>query len=147
MDTAGRYGDGRGGHGLSMLVKHLKDGSVSKTFSQRLTVDGRARNIGLGAYPLVSLQEARDMAKENARKVRRHRVRRGVDALLAGNVAPVAPPHLSRLSGPFCSETRRKRLSRSTGRHGSRAASRNNNGASVLKPTPSRASVTSWFRT
>ena len=90
VDTAGRYGDGRGGHGLSMLVKYLKDGSLSRTFSQRLTVDGRARNIGLGAYPLVSLQEARDMAKENARAVRRHRVRRGVDALLAG-VAPVAP--------------------------------------------------------
>ena len=91
VDTAGRYGDGRGGHGLSMLVKHLKDGSLSKTFSQRLTVDGRARNIGLGAYPLVSLQEARIMAKENAKKVRRHRVRRGLDALLAAPVAPVAP--------------------------------------------------------
>ena len=89
VDTAGRYGDGRGGHGLSMLVKHLKDGSLSKTFSQRLTVDGRARNIGLGAYPLVSLQEARIMTKENAKKVRRHRVRRGLDAMLAG-AAPVA---------------------------------------------------------
>ena len=90
VDTVGRYGDGRGGNGLSLLVKYLKDGSLSKTFSQRLTVDGRARNIGLGAYPLVSLQEARIMAKENAKKVRRHRVRRGLDALLAG-VAPVAP--------------------------------------------------------
>ena len=86
VETPGRYGDGRGGNGLSLLVKRLASGRLSKTFAQRLTVHGRARNIGLGAYPLVTLQEARDMAKENALKVRRHRVNRGVDALLAGPV-------------------------------------------------------------
>ena len=88
VDTAGTYGDGRGGHGLSLLVQPRSDGTLGKSFVQRLRIDGKPRNRGLGPYPLIALQEARDMAKENARAVRRHRVRRGLDALLAG-VAPV----------------------------------------------------------
>ena len=91
VDTAGTYGDGRGGHGLSLLVQPRSDGTLGKSFVQRLRIDGKPRNRGLGPYPLIALQEARDMAKENARAVRRHRVRRGVDALLAAPVAPVAP--------------------------------------------------------
>ena len=63
----GRYGDGRGGHGLSILVKPTKSGRLSKTWSQRLRIDGRAVNVGLGPYPVVTLADARKAALENRR--------------------------------------------------------------------------------
>ncbi len=63
----GRYGDGRGGHGLSLLVKPTKSGRTSKTWSQRLRIDGKAVNIGLGPYPVVTLADARRAALENRR--------------------------------------------------------------------------------
>ena len=94
VDEPGTYGDGRGGYGLSMLVKPRPGGGVTKSFVQRLRIDGKPRNRGLGPYPDVSLQEARTMAKEGSRKVRRHRVRRSLDRLLSGPVTvdrPIAP--------------------------------------------------------
>ena len=63
----GRYGDGFGGHGLSLLVKERAHGGVAKSWSQRLRVSGRVRNIGLGPFPIVSLADARKAAIENAR--------------------------------------------------------------------------------
>ena len=42
----------------------------SKSWVQRLTVDGRRRDIGLGGFPLVSLAEARDKAFDNRRRAR-----------------------------------------------------------------------------
>ena len=57
------YGDGRGGHGLTLCV--TSSGSVY--WYQRLQVDGRPRNIGLGPLALVTLSEARDMALKNHR--------------------------------------------------------------------------------
>ena len=69
----GRYGDGRGGRGLSLLVKPMSNGRVSKTWSQRLRRDGVAFNVGLGAYPIVTLAEARAVALENARAVHQGR--------------------------------------------------------------------------
>ena len=42
----------------------------SKSWIQRLTVDGARRDIGLGGFPLVSLAEARDKAFENRRLAR-----------------------------------------------------------------------------
>ena len=65
----GRYGDGRGGHGLSLLVKHTKSGRLSKTWAQRLRINGKLTNIGLGKYPVVNLKEAREKALENLRAV------------------------------------------------------------------------------
>ena len=65
----GRYGDGRGGFGLSLLVKPRDNGRLSKTWCQRLRIDGRLTNIGLGPYPLVTLKEARDKALDNRRAV------------------------------------------------------------------------------
>ena len=65
----GRYGDGRGGFGLSLLVKPRDNGRLSKTWCQRLKVDGKLTNIGLGPYPLVTLKEARDKALDNRRAV------------------------------------------------------------------------------
>ena len=84
VDTPGRYGDGRGGHGLSLLVKGRAAGGASKSFAQRVRIDGREHNIGLGAYPAVTLAEARQLAKANAVKIRKVKVSRKVDALLAG---------------------------------------------------------------
>ena len=64
----GRYGDGRGGYGLSLLVKPMiSNGRVSRTFAQRLRIDGQIVNIGIGSFPLVSLAEARAAAFENRR--------------------------------------------------------------------------------
>ena len=65
----GRYGDGRGGHGLSLLVKPPKNGRLSRSWSQRIAIDGRVRMLGLGSYPAVTLAEARRRALRNARQV------------------------------------------------------------------------------
>ncbi len=69
INKPGRYGDGRGGHGLSLLVKHTKSGRLSKTWAQRLRINGKLTNIGLGKYPVVNLKEAREKALENLRAV------------------------------------------------------------------------------
>ncbi len=55
----GRYGDGRGSGGLSLLVKRTARGHLAKSWAQRIQVDGRARNLGLGVWPHVSLADAR----------------------------------------------------------------------------------------
>ena len=66
----GRYGDGRGGHGLSLLVQPTRiAGRWSKTWSQRLRIDGKQRSIGLGSYPTVTLAEARKRALANRQAV------------------------------------------------------------------------------
>ena len=67
VNQPGRYGDGRGGFGLSLLVKPMANGRLSKSWSQRLRRDGRPYNIGIRSYPLVSLSEARAKALRNAR--------------------------------------------------------------------------------
>ena len=67
----GEYGEGRGGHGLSLRVKPRKAGGVSKNWVQRLRIHTRPVNIGLGAYPIVTLAEAREKALENRRAVAR----------------------------------------------------------------------------
>ena len=73
VNRPGRYGDGRGGFGLSLLVKPTTTGRLSKTWSQRLRIHGRSVNIGLGAYPVVTLAEAREVALANRRTVARGR--------------------------------------------------------------------------
>ena len=55
---AGKYGDGRG----LMLLVHP---SGRKQFVQRISIQGKRRDLGLGAFPEVSLAEARDRADEN----------------------------------------------------------------------------------
>ena len=69
INRPGRYGDGHGGFGLSLLVKPMINGRLSKTWSQRLRIVGRPVNVGLGSYPVVSLAEARTKALENRRAV------------------------------------------------------------------------------
>ena len=63
--TPGRYGDGRGGFGLSLLVKEMSNGRISKSWSQRLILNGKPCMLGLGAFPVVSLADARKLALEN----------------------------------------------------------------------------------
>ena len=65
VSEEGRYGDGRGGHGLTLLVKRTANGRLSKSWSQRLTIDGKDTRKGLGSYPGVSLATARRFAIRN----------------------------------------------------------------------------------
>ncbi|MDE0224551.1 MAG: Arm DNA-binding domain-containing protein, partial [Gammaproteobacteria bacterium] len=67
VNVPGRYGDGRGRHGLSLLVKPASTGGFSKSWAQRIRLDGKAANVGLGAYPVVTLARARQKALANAR--------------------------------------------------------------------------------
>ena len=69
ISRPGRYGDGRGGHGLSLLVKPMANGRTSRTWSQRIIIAGKPVNIGLGAFPSVGLADARVKAEDNARAV------------------------------------------------------------------------------
>ena len=63
----GRYGDGRGGYGLSLLVKPRANGGLRKVWCQRLRINGKLVDLGLGAYPIVTLAEARAAALANRR--------------------------------------------------------------------------------
>ena len=54
----GRYGDG---DGLYIVVRP----SDTKSWVQRVVVDGRRRDIGLGGYPTVTLAKARERAAAN----------------------------------------------------------------------------------
>ena len=65
----GRYGDGRGSHGLALRVHKRKGGGVSRTWIQRLRIRGRETNLGLGSADLFTLAEAREMARANRRAV------------------------------------------------------------------------------
>ena len=63
----GTYGDGRGGHGLTLVVKPRTRGGVAKSWRQRVRVKkDKQRNLGLGTYPAVSLAMAREKAEANA---------------------------------------------------------------------------------
>ena len=66
----GRYGDGRGGYGLSLMVQPTASGQLSKAWAQRLRVNGRPCNVGLGVYPIVTLERARELAFSNMLSVR-----------------------------------------------------------------------------
>ena len=65
----GQYGEGRSGHGLSLRVRLRPNGSVSKTWAQKLRINGTVVNLGLGIYPIVTLAEAREKALANRRAV------------------------------------------------------------------------------
>ena len=59
----GKYTDG---HGLMLWVKP----TGTRSWVQRLIIQGKRRDMGLGGYPLVTLAEAREIAFGN-RKVAR----------------------------------------------------------------------------
>jgi len=64
VKTPGKYFD-RGGLGLALLV----DNTGYKRWIQRIRVNGRQRDLGLGAPPVITLALARDKALENKRTV------------------------------------------------------------------------------
>ncbi|MDE0237162.1 MAG: tyrosine-type recombinase/integrase [bacterium] len=94
VDRPGRYGDGRGGNGLSLMVKPAARGGVRKTWQQRTRIDGKPSNIGLGSYPAVSLDEARARARANAQPTA---------AATTAQTAPHSPPAASPTFG-HCAE-------------------------------------------
>ena len=65
IQEPGTYGDGRGSGGLSLRVKRTARGHLAKSWGQRISVDGRPRNLGLGTWPHVSLAEARQKCALN----------------------------------------------------------------------------------
>ncbi len=71
IEQPGRYGDGRGSGGLSLLVKHTARGHLAKSWAQRISIDSRQRNLGLGSWPHVSLAEAREKCALNLAARRR----------------------------------------------------------------------------
>ena len=62
LTAPGRYGDGGT---LHLVVSPRR----TKSWVQRITIDGRRRDIGLGGWPIVSLAMARDRAFTNRRAV------------------------------------------------------------------------------
>ena len=53
--VSGRYGEARGSHGLSLLVKPASTGGFSKSWAQKIRLDNKAASVGLDAYPVVTL--------------------------------------------------------------------------------------------
>ncbi len=66
VHETGTYSDGGG---LNLRVEK----SGAKYWFQRVTIDRKRRNVGLGGYPTVSLAEARKAALLNARMIREGR--------------------------------------------------------------------------
>ena len=62
LNLPGKFGDG------GTLFLRVAPGG-SKQWVQRLTIDGKRRDIGLGGWPIISLAEARERAFENRRAV------------------------------------------------------------------------------
>ena len=62
----------------------LTQPSGVQSFVQRLTINGRSTDLGLGPFPLVTLQEAKDAALENRRQLRQ-----GIDPREAKRAAQV----------------------------------------------------------
>ncbi len=69
ISRPGVYGDGRGGRGLSLRVHRTATGRISKTWRQRVRIEGRLTSIGLGPYSEITLAEARQKALDNSRAV------------------------------------------------------------------------------
>ena len=78
LTTPGRYPDERS---LYLFVRS----ATSKAWVQRLTINGKRRDLGLGPWPEVSLQKAREVAFAN-----RQAVANGMDPL-AERVRPKVP--------------------------------------------------------
>ena len=67
VNVPGRYGDGRGGLGLTLLVKPSSRRGCRKSWGQSVRINGRKTTLGLGTYPVITLAMARQRALENAR--------------------------------------------------------------------------------
>ena len=83
LHRPGVYGDGRGGYGLTLRVRRMTNGRLSRVWVQRLRINGRATNLGLGSFPVVGLATARERALDNRRKIEQ-----GIDPRIAENPTP-----------------------------------------------------------
>ena len=77
VKAPGRYGDGRGGLGLNLLVRPALGGGFTKSWTQYVRIGGRPTSLGLGRYPIVTLAMARERALDNARAIADGRDPRG----------------------------------------------------------------------
>ena len=68
VKNIGKYKDENGL--ILRVVRSERKRWISKSWVQRLVMRGRGRDLGLGAYPLVGLAEARERAFENRRIAR-----------------------------------------------------------------------------
>ena len=69
VNVSGRYGDGRGGLGLTLRVKPASRGGYCKSWAQSIRINGQKTTISLGAHPVITLAMARERAVENARVI------------------------------------------------------------------------------
>ena len=90
LKVPGCYGDGRGGHGLQIRVHRTVDGDLSASFRQKLTIGGKPTTVGLGPWPVVSLENARKAAFVNRAKVYQG-IDPRTDAAIVAASQPVAP--------------------------------------------------------
>ena len=67
LDKPGMHHDGDTLY-LNVSI-NKRSGAVRKSWIQRIVINGKRRDIGLGGYPLVSLREARETALDNRRKI------------------------------------------------------------------------------
>ena len=87
ISKQGRHGDG---DGLYLNVAP----SGTKSWVQRIVVNGKRRDIGLGSYPLVGLAKARNLAADNRAAVSEGRdplAERKADKEAARNPVPSVP--------------------------------------------------------
>ena len=93
VDEPGRYSDGPGRNGLSLLVRMRATG-LSKSWQQQWRVQGRLRSFGLGTYPTIKLASARRQAADNVAQLRvafPSKRLTGVDRLIAESAEGGAP--------------------------------------------------------
>ena len=60
VNIPGRYVDGRGGFGRTLLVKPASRRGCRKSWGQSIRINGRKTTLGLGAYPVITLAMGRD---------------------------------------------------------------------------------------
>ena len=58
VNVPGRYGDGYGDLGLSLLVTPGKSGDLSKSWAQAISPNDTKTSLGLGSWPVVTLAMA-----------------------------------------------------------------------------------------
>ena len=91
INRKGIFTDGLGGYGLRLSVMPRARGGVRKAWRQRLTIDGKQKELGLGSYPVVRLVDARAIALENARMVQATKTN-PIHRFLAAPEAPAPAP-------------------------------------------------------
>ena len=84
----GFYSDGgRGAYGLKLRVYVTRTGIVTRTWVQGVRIGGKQTSLGLGSYPVVTLDEARLAALQSVVAVHR-----GIDPRSRAVAAPTAAP-------------------------------------------------------